>query len=86
MNATVMAHYYQDIEVQGVADFIGDSLQLARYAAESKADVIVFVVYILWLRVPKFYTRKTCLCQIWMLVVVLPIQHLRMSLVCSSKS
>tara|TARA_Y100000589_G_scaffold160896_1_gene152954 strand:- start:624 stop:1643 length:1020 start_codon:yes stop_codon:yes gene_type:complete len=42
MNATVMAHYYQDIEVQDVADFIGDSLQLARYAAESKADVIVF--------------------------------------------
>ena len=42
MNATVMAHYYQNIEVQDVADFIGDSLQLARYAAESKADVIVF--------------------------------------------
>lgn len=42
MNATVMAHYYQDVEVQDVADFIGDSLQLARYAAESKADVIVF--------------------------------------------
>ena len=42
MNATVMAHYYQNIEVQDVADFIGDSLQLARHAAESKADVIVF--------------------------------------------
>ena len=41
MNATVMAHYYQDVEVQDVADFIGDSLQLARYAAESKADVAV---------------------------------------------
>ena len=42
MNATIMAHYYQDIEIQDVADFIGDSLQLARYAADADADVIVF--------------------------------------------
>ena len=42
MNATIMAHYYQDVEIQDVADFIGDSLQLARYAADADADVIVF--------------------------------------------
>ncbi|MDA3961971.1 MAG: quinolinate synthase NadA [Planctomycetota bacterium] len=42
LNAVVLAHYYQYGEVQDVADFIGDSLQLAREAAQVKADVIVF--------------------------------------------
>src|SRR5579862_3015378 len=41
-NAVVLAHYYQDSEVQDVADFIGDSLQLAQAAAKTKADVICF--------------------------------------------
>jgi quinolinate synthase len=42
MNAVILAHYYQEAEIQDVADFIGDSLQLARQAAASTADVIVF--------------------------------------------
>jgi quinolinate synthase len=41
-NAVVLAHYYQDGEIQDVADFIGDSLQLAQAAATTKADVICF--------------------------------------------
>jgi quinolinate synthase len=41
-NAVVLAHYYQDGEIQDVADFIGDSLQLAQAAAKTTADVICF--------------------------------------------
>lgn len=40
-NALVMAHYYQRDEIQEVADFIGDSLALARQAAKTDADIIV---------------------------------------------
>src|ERR1700758_5331584 len=41
-NAVILAHYYQDPDIQDVADYIGDSLQLSQQAAKSKADVIVF--------------------------------------------
>lgn len=40
-NAVIMAHYYQRDEIKETADFIGDSLALARKAAETDADVIV---------------------------------------------
>ncbi len=42
LNAVVLAHYYQEPDIQDIADFIGDSLQLSRTAADTNADVIVF--------------------------------------------
>jgi quinolinate synthase len=41
-NAVLLAHYYQEGDIQDVADFIGDSLGLAQEAARTKADIIVF--------------------------------------------
>lgn len=41
-NAVILAHYYQDAEIQDVADYIGDSLGLAQQAEKTKADLIVF--------------------------------------------
>lgn len=41
-NAVLLAHYYQDPEIQDIADYIGDSLGLSQQAAKTDADVIVF--------------------------------------------
>lgn len=41
-NAIILAHYYQESEIQDIADYIGDSLQLAQQAASTDADLIVF--------------------------------------------
>ncbi len=42
LNAVILGHYYQDSDIQDVADYTGDSLELSRKAASTKADVIVF--------------------------------------------
>ena len=41
-NAVILAHYYQESEIQEVADIVGDSLQLAQAAQKTEADVILF--------------------------------------------
>ncbi len=41
-NAVILAHFYQDSDIQDVADYIGDSLGLAQQAEKTKADLIVF--------------------------------------------
>ena len=41
-NAVILAHYYQDPDIQDIADYIGDSLGLSQEAAKTDADVIVF--------------------------------------------
>jgi quinolinate synthase len=41
-NAIILAHYYQDSDIQDIADFIGDSLGLAQMAKKTDADIIVF--------------------------------------------
>jgi len=41
-NSILLAHYYQDPDIQDVADYIGDSLGLSQQAAKTEADMIVF--------------------------------------------
>lgn len=41
-NAVILAHYYQDADIQDIADYVGDSLELSRIARDTDADMIVF--------------------------------------------
>ena len=60
-NAVVLAHYYQSGDLQDIADYVGDSLALAQWAAKTdKLPYWCFAVFILWARPPKLFvpTRK----------------------------
>lgn len=54
LNAVILAHYYQESDIQDIADYIGDSLGLSRQAAATDAEVIVFAGFTLWQKRPKF--------------------------------
>ena len=41
-NAILLAHYYQEADIQDIADFLGDSLALAQKAKQTDADIILF--------------------------------------------
>jgi quinolinate synthase len=41
-NAIILAHYYQDGDIQDIADYVGDSLALAQKASKTDAKIIVF--------------------------------------------
>lgn len=41
-NAVILAHYYQESDIQDVADYVGDSLGLSQEATKVHADIIVF--------------------------------------------
>ena len=45
-NAVILAHFYQDQDIQDIADFVGDSLDLSRKASLTKADTIVRLLLI----------------------------------------
>lgn len=52
-NAVILAHYYQTPDIQDIADFVGDSLELSRKAAATDADVIAFAGSSSWPTPPR---------------------------------
>src|SRR5579885_761499 len=79
-NAVILAHHYQDAEIQEIADSVGDSLELARIAQKFDGDVIAFCGVKFMAETAKVLNPER--------VVVVPDEHAGCSLVesCSAES
>ena len=60
-NAIILAHYYQTGDIQDIADYVGDSLALAQWAAKTKRISSCFVGFTLWVKRLRFFVLiKKC--------------------------
>ena len=69
-NAIILGHYYQKGEIQDIADYVGDSLALAQWAAKTEADISVMCgVHFMGERPRCFVRIRKCWFLIWQPVV-----------------
>ena len=59
-NAIIVAHLYQDGDIQDIADMVGDSFELSRYCATTDKDVIVFCGVHFMAESAKILSLKNC--------------------------
>ena len=84
-NAIILGHYYQKGEIQDIADYVGDSLALAQWAAKTEADIIV-MCGVHFMGETYFVPTRRYWCPTWRRVVRLPTVARRISLHSSLKS